>query len=163
MTKDNTAPFTIPAKIEPNLARVQSYWKGLFRGENKVPFWDDVRLSSLGELAEDAIMLHVFDNPLRFRFAIIGRQIESEYGRSISGKFVDELERKPPIEHLEAQCRVAVEHQSPTCFQGSPSTSAESYSRMVLPLWGEGRVSMLLAAILADDRALANLFFDCRY
>jgi hypothetical protein len=89
MTKNNTAPFTIPAKIESNLAQVQSYWKGLLRGENKVPFWDDV----------------------------------------------------------EAQCRAAVEHQSPTYFQASPSSSAGSYSRMVLPLWGQGRVSMLLEAI----------------
>jgi hypothetical protein len=147
MTKDNTAPFTIPAKIEPNLAQVHSYWKGLLRGENKVPFWDDVRLSSLAGLTEDTIMLDVFDNPLRFRFAIIGPHIESEYGRSISGKFVDELEEKPPIEHLEEQCRAAVEHQSPTYFQASSSSSAGTYSRMVLPLWGEGRVSMLLAAI----------------
>jgi hypothetical protein len=100
MTNDNTAPFTIPANIEPNLAQAQSYWKGLLRGENKVPFWDDVRLSSLAGLAEDAIMLDVFDNPLRFRFAIIGQHIESEYGGSINGKFVDELEQKPPIENL---------------------------------------------------------------
>jgi hypothetical protein len=147
MTRDDTAPFTVPAKIESNLAQVQSYWKGLLRGENKVPFWDDVRLSSLGGLAEDAIMLDVFDNPSRFRFAIIGRHIESEYGRSISGKFVDELEQKPPIEHLEVQCRAAVEHQSPTYFRASPSSSAGSYSRLVLPLWGGGRVGMLLAAI----------------
>jgi hypothetical protein len=98
-------------------------------------------------LAEDAIILDVFDNPLRFRLAIIGRHIESEYGRSISGKFVDELEQQPPIEHLEAQCRAAVEHQSPTYFHTGTSSGRGSYSRMVLPLWGEGRVSMLLAAI----------------
>jgi hypothetical protein len=147
MTKDNTTPFTIPAKIEPNLEQVQSYWTGLLRGENKVPFWDDVKLSSIAGLAEDAIILDVFENPLRFRFAIIGRNIESEYGRLISGKFVDELEQKPPLEHLGAQCRAAVEHQSLTYFRAGPSSGTGSYSRMVFPLWGEGRVSMLLAAI----------------
>jgi hypothetical protein len=82
-------------------------------------------------------------------FAIIGRHIEAEYGRSIAGKFVDELEQRPPIEHLHMQCIAAVKHQSPTYFHvdhGAPS-GAGSYSRLVLPLWGEGRVSMLLAAI----------------
>jgi hypothetical protein len=67
MTKD-TAPFAVPASIEPKLARVRSYWEGLLRGDNKVPFWDDIKLSSLADLAEDAMMLDAFDDPLRFRF-----------------------------------------------------------------------------------------------
>jgi hypothetical protein len=102
--KGQCRAFTVPVAIEPNLARVWSYWKGLLRGDNKVPFWDDVNLSSLAGLAEDAMMLDVFDNPLRFRLAIIGRGIEAEYDRSVSGKFVDELEQRPSIEHLEIQC-----------------------------------------------------------
>jgi hypothetical protein len=149
MTKHNAALFAVPPVVEPVLARVRSYWEGLLRGGNKIPFWDDVRLSSLADLAKDTMMLDAFDNPLRFRFAIIGRHIEAQYGRSITGKFLDEVEERPPIERLHTQGIAAVKHQSPTYFHvdHSAPSGARSYSRLVLPLWGEGRVSMLLATI----------------
>jgi hypothetical protein len=33
------------------------------RGDNDIPFWDDVNLSLLGD---DAAVIDVFENPLRF-------------------------------------------------------------------------------------------------
>jgi hypothetical protein len=146
MTKHNAPAFAVPANIDPNLARVRSYWEGLRRGDNKVPFGDDVKLSSLGELADDAVLLDAFDDPLRFRFAIVGKHIERKYGRSITGKFLDEVEGSTPFDELGAQCRTAVAGQEPTYYRNSGAAAAE-YCRLALPLWGEGRVSMLLVAV----------------
>jgi hypothetical protein len=145
MTRHNAASFTVPANIERNVARVVSYWEGLRRGDNKVPFGDDVNLSALADLADDAMLLDAFDNPLRFRVAIVGKHIEAKYGRPFIGKFLDEMEPRTPFEELDAQCHVAVAGAAPTYFRSNDAGGG--YSRLVLPLWGEGRVSMLLVCI----------------
>jgi hypothetical protein len=147
MTKSSATLFSVPAEIGPSHIRVRAYWDGLRRGDNEVPFWDDVNPSALADLADNAMLLDVFDNPLRFRFAIIGQSIAARYGQSINGKFLDEVNQRPPFDQLDAQCLAAVERQSPTYFRRGPSPGAKSYSRLVLPLWGEGRVSMLLTEI----------------
>jgi hypothetical protein len=112
-------------------------------------------------LAEDAIMLDVFDNPMRFRFAIIGRQIELEYGRSISRKFVDELEQKPPILRRSAVSESNTNRRPIFRAAYQPAQKA-------IPGWFFHSGVKVVSACdwqqsLADDRALANLFFDCRY
>ena len=50
--KTMSNPFSLPAKLSPDLARVRDYWDGLKRGENKIPFADDVNLSGLSRFAE---------------------------------------------------------------------------------------------------------------
>jgi len=147
MTDSSASPFSVPARIEASHDRVRAYWAGLRRGENAIPFWDDVKLASLDKLADDAMLLDVFGNPARFRLAIVGKNIEAAYGRPIDGKFLDELDLRPPFDKLAAQCRTAVERRTPTYFH----SEAYRYSRLVLPLWGEGRVSMLLAAVVANS------------
>jgi len=140
MTKENTISFAVPPTIEQSLTCVRSYWEGLRRGENSVPFWDDVDLSSLASLADDVLLLDAFDSPWRFRFALVGKRVAAEYGGSLTGKFLDELEQRAPLKELDAQCSFAAEHRTPAY------SSSGGISRLVLPLWGEGRVSMLLVA-----------------
>ena len=141
MTIDS-GPFSVPAKLAPAHARVQAYWEGLERGENAIPFWDDVNPSALGELADSTVLLDVFDDPPRFRFGVVGKRIETYFGRAISGRFLDELEHRPVFDRLDALCRAAVERRSPAY-----ASDAAGYTRLVLPLWGEGRVSMLLVVV----------------
>src|SRR3974377_256290 len=49
-------PFSIPTKLSPGLRLIFDYWQNLRRRENSMPFWDDVKLSSLPELS-DRMML----------------------------------------------------------------------------------------------------------
>jgi hypothetical protein len=71
MTREDET-FLLPDELASGLERVKSYWDGLKRGENGIPFWDDVKFSTLEQLCGDAMMIEAFENPLRFRFDLVG-------------------------------------------------------------------------------------------
>jgi hypothetical protein len=143
MTTEGSA-FLFPDRLEPDLERVQAYWNGLKRGENNIPFWDDVKLSTQAPLSDHITMIEAFEHPLRFRFDLVGGDVTRRYGANIAGKFTDEVDPHPPFDRLTEQCQATVEQHAPTYFRhraGGPS-----YSRLILPLWGNGHIEMLIAA-----------------
>jgi hypothetical protein len=142
--------YLLPDRLEPDLERAFAYWNGLKRGDNDIPFWDDVKFSMQARLARDVIVLEAFENPLRFRFDLIGDDITKRYGAAIAGKFTDEIELHPPLGELTSQCRATIERRAPTYFQHAPAGEPQGgagYSRLLLPLWGNGRIEMLIGAV----------------
>jgi hypothetical protein len=151
MTSDG-GTYLLPDRLEPDLDRVRAYWNGLKRGDNDIPFWDDVKFSMKARLARDVLLIEAFENPLRFRFDLVGDDITQRYGTAIIGKFSDEIHLHPPIDELTSQCRATVERRAPTYFRCVPSkkpqaTGEVGYSRLILPLWGGARVEMMLGAV----------------
>ena len=134
---------SLPDNIEPDLAKVLAYWKDLLRGENPMPFSDDIDPSRLSELSSNLMLLTAFENPDRFRFETAGEKLVQQLGASLSGQFSDELPQNPPLEEFTEQCRLTVSQRAPTYYR-SPSNS---YARLVLPTWGEGHVMLLLGAV----------------
>jgi hypothetical protein len=92
--------FELPAKLPPGLTRVRDYWESLKRGENDMPFWDDVKLSSLPDLSDCLMLIDAFENPQRFRLNSVAAQIRRSYGADLADKFVDEIAQKGPFELL---------------------------------------------------------------
>jgi len=133
-------PFALPANLTPDLAQVRTYWDGLKRGENKVPFADDVALSKLPGLQGRLLLVDVFDKPVRFRFNIVGADVSAGYGGDLAGRFADEIEPKGPLAYFLAQASATVEARAPTFYQ-------DGVARLLLPLWGNGYVSALLGAV----------------
>lgn len=147
--KHPAMPFSLPPKLEPDLARVFAYWEGLKRGENNVPFWDDVTLSALPDLADDLMLIDCFVKPERFRFNTVGKRPAERSAEVLVGKFLDEVELLGPFAFLRAQCSATVEARAPTFDRHgarSPLPGPAAYSRLLLPLWGDGRIGMLLGA-----------------
>lgn len=133
-------PFPLP-RLEPALERAQTYWRSLRRGANDIPFWDDFKPQALPQDQNRLMLLDVFEKPLRLRFnGVLGGDIEQRFGRAVSGLFTDEVEAKTPFEYLNAQAGATIEAGKPTYYSGA------GYSRLMLPMWGEGSVSMLLCA-----------------
>ncbi len=91
-------PYSVPKKIEPRLKRVLEYWVGLKRAGNDIPFWDDVKTSSLPGLADSLMLIDVFAAPGRFRLSTVGHQLTDAYGEAVAGKFIDEMEVEYPFE-----------------------------------------------------------------
>jgi hypothetical protein len=143
MTSEGGA-FLLPDRLEPALERVQAYWNGLKRGENDIPFWDDVKFSMQVPLAHDAMMVEAFENPLRFRFDLVGEGLMRRYGAAIVGKFTDEVDLHAPIDQLTDQCQATIERRAPTYFRHA--ADGAGYSRLILPLWGNGHIEMLIGA-----------------
>ena len=133
--------------MERDLARVHAFWDGLKRHEAQMPFWDDVKISALPDLRRPPDgWVEATNKPVRFRiaFELVGADIKQHYGHDLSGKFLDEIRRRRA--GCNSCCRNAaatVESRAPTYYRND---GAGGYSRLVLPLWGDGRVGMLLVA-----------------
>ena len=134
--------YQLPAAIPGELAQILNYWTELKRAGNEIPFADDVDLPALGPLSGQVLLVDVFENPLRLRFGPTGRRIIERYGDQVEGEFSDEIAARVPFDEFTPQARITVESRAPSYFEG-PS----AYSRLLLPLWGDGHVAMLLGGI----------------
>ena len=117
-----------------------------------MPFSDDVDLSQLSELSDYLILVDVFAEPQRFRFNHLGKQLARQLGSNIKDRFADELGLRSPLDFFVAQSSVTVEARAPTWYSCSPANSSEGrmtgYSRILLPTWGNGRIELLLGAVI---------------
>lgn len=145
----SATPFALPSQLTPDLARVLAYWEGLKRGGAEMPFWDDVKLTDLPDLAEKLALIDVFETPERFRFAVVGEHVGAAQPEAVDGRFLDEIALNPPLDYLRAHCAAGVEAAQPTYFgsQVRVAGQARTSGRLLLPLWGEGQIRMLLVAV----------------
>ena len=137
MAPDN--PYPLPATLSPDLQRVASYWQNLKRADNSMPFWDDLKPSDLPGLDGRILLLDVFDNPERFRINTFGAAGAQD--ASLRGKFIDEITTSGMLQDLRAQASATVTARAPTFHRGP------NYARILLPMWGDGRIGMLLGAV----------------
>jgi hypothetical protein len=136
-------PFPLPDRLDTRLQPVVSLWEGLKRGENGMPFADDLGVDSLSKLPGTPFLLSVSDVPERYRFEFLGDNLR---GVATPGSFLDEVPSNVNFSYLRAQSSATVEAAAPT-FLRLTQRSGYNFSRVLLPLWGDGCVSMLLGAI----------------
>lgn len=134
-------PFTPPKRLSPDFQRVQAYWEGLLRGAAEIPFWDDLDLGALPDLAPRIFLIGAFSKPERFRLEQVGADLTAAIGEEVAGRFLDEVEPRGPIAWLTAQCSATVEAGAPTWCEDA---AGQGWRRLILPMWGDGRISMLL-------------------
>ena len=147
--------YCLPEELEPDLLRIHAYWNGLKRGANDIPFSDDVKFSLRSRLGRESMLIDVFENPRRFRFDIMGADVTDWYGATIGNGFVDEIDLAAPFDELPPQCGATVEGRAPTYYRRTASGKTDAghpggYGRLLLPLWGNGRIEMLLGAVIPD-------------
>lgn len=133
-------PFAVPRRLGSDISRVRDYWNSLKRGENTVPFADDVALSALAGIEGRLLLVDVFEKPQRFRLAVVGQDIRDWFGADMMGKFTDELDAKGLLKFFAAQASATVETAESTYYR-------DGFARLLLPLWGGGHVSQLLGVI----------------
>jgi hypothetical protein len=138
-------PLPGPESLTPKLQSVVSYWRGLERAENATPFSDDIDLSVLSNLSDKILILSVFVWPERFRFEFLGDGLQAN-AKARTGSFLDEVCLGVDFSYLRAQSSAAVEAAAPT-FWRLVSDSDRGFSRLLLPMWGNGQINMLLGAV----------------
>lgn len=139
-----TQPYAVPDRLSPDLVRVLAYWRGLLRGAAEMPFWDDVRLADLPDLGQRLLLIDVFGPPERFRFDTLGAELAAN---DFAGRFLDEAQLPPLLAFLRSQCSATVEAAEPTYFHAQERDGAPAFGRLLLPMWGDGRIRMLLGAV----------------
>ena len=142
-----SAPFALPDTLDRDLAPIHAYWKGLRRAANSMPFWDDVELSALKGEAANVLLIDVFDQPERFRFNYLADALKQGAAKDFKGSFFDEVTLPHPFENLRAQCSATVAARAPTYYRHEAANATPAYARLLLPMWGDGCISMLLGAI----------------
>jgi hypothetical protein len=135
----------LAAEIDGDLVPIQGYWQQLRRGENSIPFSDDINLAALSDKAQRTLLIEVFYKPLRFRIDIAGARLEERYGGALAGRFLDEVTPKTPFDGLASQCETVV-HGRTFCYE-IRGRGEQQYARLILPFWGNGHIDMLLVAI----------------
>lgn len=136
-------PFPIPGSPDPDLQLIVALWKRLRRGENDMPFGDDLKFPDLSSLSARSFVLSVFVSPERFRFEFLHRDLQ---GVAMAGQFIDEILPGPDFSFLRAQSSATLEAAEPTFLQLSED-SGRRLRRLLLPMWGSGQINMLLGAV----------------
>jgi hypothetical protein len=151
--KKSIAPYSVPRKLPAALACVRAYWEGLKRGDASMPFWDDVDPAALPDVAGQLMLIKAFERPRRFQFSMIGKDVQQRYNGDLISAFSDEIEIRFPFKYFNSQCFATVETRAATLYRhlladaGDAPRKAEEYSRLLLPMWGEGHAGMLLGAL----------------
>ena len=129
------------------MRRVHAYWEGLKRAENNMPFWDDLNLSVLPDLSDRLLLIDVFEKPERFRFTTVGQQYLDPAGTSVIHQFADEVLLPDRLKYLRSQASATVESYEPTFYQHAVAHSRDAFSRLLMPMWGDGHVGKLLGVL----------------
>jgi hypothetical protein len=137
-------PFAMPDFVSAQFAVLRGYWNSLKRGNAAMPFTDDFSPAALGKMATNFTLVHAFQNPQRFRFDLAGAHVAQVYGAELENRFVDEVSPRAPLDYFAAQCATTVESAAPTLYNHPGAAGAAEYQRMMLPLWGDGRVDAIL-------------------
>lgn len=140
-------PFPLPHTLERDVERVRAVWDGLRRAGNAMPFWDDLKPAALAAQAGSIILLDVFDKPERFRFTLADETLVPAQEAALTGRFIDEVELGDGFAFLRAQASATVEAAEPTYYRCGSRGLSPGFVRLLLPMWGDGRVGMLLGTI----------------
>ena len=114
-----------------------------------MPFADDVSLAPIEKLSADLMLVDVFYGPPRFRFSKLGENIVRKLSNDLAGRFADEIKPTEPLNYFTAQASATIEAGAPTLYSAARKKSGGGgYSRLLLPAWGNGRVDLLLGAVV---------------
>ena len=102
-----------------------------------MPFGDDLELPAVSNLPGRPFLLRVFTAPERFRFEFVNEGLQ---GAATPGTFLDEIALDRDFGFLRAQSSATVEAAEPTLL-GLTEASGRNFSRLLLPLWGQGQLS----------------------
>lgn len=135
-------PFPIPDHLGAKLQEAFLLWQGLKRAENGIPFSDDLGVPALSGLSGEPFLLRAFVSPERYCFEFLGG---GSRGRIAPGTFIDEISPDVEFSYLRAQSSATIEAAEPALLRLA-EMSGRNFSRLLLPLWGNGQIDLLLGA-----------------
>lgn len=138
------------ALLTPIVMETFDYWTSKVRNRT-IPARRDLDPCEIFNLLPWLILTDVFDDPLDFRYRLIGTQIVAQARRDLTGKRFSELDHAGPGSTVwtdrvkVVETRRSVFSTPPYC---GPKAGIASVSEIHLPLSGDGRtVDMILTAV----------------
>jgi hypothetical protein len=135
----------------PLIQRIHDYWESKLAGR-KMPRREDIVPEELGDLLPWVMLVEVVGDPQRFRLRLAGTGVVREYGREITGLYIDELDLGSWQDAVLDDYRRAVREcrSVASCYDYQKTDRRWiSYERILLPLATDGAtVNMLLCGMV---------------
>jgi hypothetical protein len=136
----------------PELSLLFAYWDAKKAGR-AAPARADIAPEELRTILPNLFILDVVGEPPRFRYRLAGTAFVLEYGREVTGKFVDELDLAGHKEMILAEYLEVIRKWMPTlnCWSFTKRDGRRvRFERLLLPLSKDGvRVDMILGGVVS--------------
>lgn len=155
---DERAPGFAQAIEAPLLAELYAYWTAK-RGARFAPARTEVDPVEIPRLLPHLMLIDVVDRGARFRYRLAGTVIESRFGCSMVGRYVDELMRGRYNGYIHGlYCELLTTRRAlySESAYGPDGNSPLYTRRLMLPLSSDGQtIDMVLAGQIFSYRAAA--------
>ena len=155
-----------PTRLHPTCRTLFDYWQRIHPADG-LPGRQHIEPSDIAALLQHVLLVEFHRDSRRFRYRLLGSQIDSAIGKSLAGQWLDEAYADDPNgAQLLASYHQVVDTGGPVWRRGAPrivlGTECETIELLRLPLAADGRtVDMVLCMSLYFDaagRPLEHLF-----
>jgi hypothetical protein len=129
---------------DARLVELYRYWDER-RGEHFAPRRADIHPGDIPRLLPYLLLVDVLPGP-RYRYRLVGTEVERVFGTKMTGRAIDELMRGEYLDFINGLYRAIIERRTPVYSENTYSNDAFRTHRLMLPLSEDGEnVSMVLA------------------
>ncbi len=141
------------------LKRIYRYWDEK-RGGRRAPARADIDPIELGSALANIFLLDVEEAPRRYRVRLMGEAFVEEYGETVAGKYLDEVDLGDEKAAILAAYDALVENCEPL-YVTSEFVKADGrrlhFERLALPLSSDGEtVDKILGGMVAKSLSMPN-------
>ena len=159
ISADERAPGFAQAIQEPLLAELYAYWTAK-RGARFAPSRAEIDPVEIPSLLPHLMLIDVIDGGARLRYRLAGTEIESRFGCSMVGRYVDELMRGRYYDYVLGLYRELLTSRRALYSESAygPGGDSPLYARrLMLPLSSDGeRIDIVLAGQTFSFRSAAD-------
>jgi hypothetical protein len=151
---------------DKRLVRLYDYWRTK-RAGRRCPARADIDPVEIPQLLPHLLLTELADGGTRFRWRLVGTEVERHFGAPMTGRYIDELLRGQYLEYLVGLYRTLVAGRTPVYSENSYTTRTggwDAYSevlrtaRLMLPLAADGETvdMVLLGQVFFANSARAD-------
>lgn len=129
---------------DPRLVDLYRYWDER-RSERFAPRRCEIHPTDIPKLLPFLLLVDVLPGP-RYRYRLVGTEVERVFGTAMTGRSIDELMRGEYLDFITGLYRAIVECRAPVYSENTYANDAFRTHRLMLPLSEDGEnVTMVLA------------------
>jgi hypothetical protein len=140
---------------DARLVELYRYWDAR-RSERMAPCRGDIKPTDIPRLLPFLLLADVLPGP-RYRYRLVGTEVERVFGAAMTGRCIDELMRGEYLDFIASLYKAVVDRRTPVYSENTYANDAFRTQRLMLPLSEDGEsVTMVLAGQVFPRRSGGN-------
>lgn len=140
---------------DPRLVELYRYWDAR-REDRFAPRRTDIHPTDIPKLLPFLLLADVLPGP-RYRYRLVGTEVERVFGAAMTGRCIDELMRGAYLDFITDLYKAVIERRTPVYSENTYANDAFRTQRLMLPLSENGkRVTMVLSGQVFPRRSGGN-------